>query len=133
MDSYNPINRAVYHAILDQGIEEALHPDLAEIAPEVIQDGLEDLHWDFMEEDWVIESIAWLGQLGKVRAISILEEITIEKKYMVLNSWPLVARAAAQDALRILKERLEYKGRQEGEPEDPAPSPEEAPLEEAPH
>ena len=86
-----------------------------------------------MEEDWVIESIAWLGQLGKVRAISILEEITIEKKYMVLNSWPLVARAAAQDALRILKERLEYKGRQEGEPEDPAPSPEGAPLEEAPH
>lgn len=133
MDSYQPINRAVYHAILDQGIEEAVHPDLADLAPEIIQDALQDLHWDFMEEDWVLESIGWLSQLGHESAIPILEEITIEKKYMVLNSWPLAAREAARDALKILKERLDYKGRQEEEPEGPAPAPEEAPLEEAPH
>jgi hypothetical protein len=110
MDEYLPINRAVYHAILDQGVEENINPALAELAPEILVEALSDLHWDYMEEDWVVPAIEWLGRLGREPAIGVLQEITQEKKYMVLASWPLVAREAAEQALAQLKERLHYRG-----------------------
>jgi hypothetical protein len=130
MDSYDPINRGVYHIILDQGIEEKLTPQMAELAPEIIQETLEDLHWDFMEEDWVIEAITWLGHLGRERALPVLNEILIEKKYVVLNGWPRPAREAARAARNELRERLGYKGikDQETEPEGPEGPTVEEPL-----
>jgi hypothetical protein len=136
MDEYLPINRAVYHAILDQGVEESIHPALAELAPEILVEALSDLHWDYMEEDWVVPSIEWLGRLGREPAIGVLQEIIQEKKYMVLSSWPLVAREAAEQALAELKERLHYRGWHGGGssgkrmPPPPPPSPTEIPRQE---
>nr|MEE4267533.1 hypothetical protein [Candidatus Krumholzibacteria bacterium] len=135
MDEYLPINRAIYHAILDQGVEETIHSALAELAPEILIEALSDLHWDYMEEDWVVPAIEWLGRLGRESAIGVLQEITQEKKYMVLASWPLQAREAADLALGQLKERLHYRGKPGGSPDKsiappPPPSHTEAPRQE---
>ncbi len=113
MDEYYPVNRGVYQAILDQGINEEVTPEMRELAPEIIAEALSDLHWDFMEEDWVVEAIIWLGGLGREPALPILDEIINEKKYMVLGSWPPAARQAAKAARDELRERLNYRGRRE--------------------
>lgn len=113
MDEYRPVNRAVYQVILDQGIDENLLPEMKEIAPEIIEETLADLHWDYMEEDWVAEAITWLGHLGGESALPIMDNILMEKKYAVLSGWPLSAREAAVEAREVLRERLEYKGRQD--------------------
>lgn len=129
IDEYQPINRAVYHAILDQGIEETLHPELEPLAAEILVDALSDLHWDYMEETWVIPAIQWLGQLGREPALPVLQEILQEKKYMVLSSWPLEAREAAQESLAQLRERLHYRSRASEESDEATMSPTEQPLE----
>jgi len=114
MDGYQPVNRSIYLAILDQGIDENLSSEMWEIAPEIIEEALADLHWDYMEEDWVAEAITWLGHLGSESALPILDSILKEKKFAVLSGWPLSAREAAAQAQEILRERLEYKGRTGG-------------------
>ncbi len=113
MDGYQPTNRAVYQAILDQGIEEKPQPELADLGADILAEALADLHWDYMEEAWVVPAITWLGELGREPALPILTNILDEKKYMVLNSWPLEAREAAGPALARLRERLIYKGQGE--------------------
>jgi hypothetical protein len=128
MDEFDPVNRAVYHAILDQGIQESLTPDMSQIAPQIIQEVLADLHWDFMDEDWVPEAIRWLGRLGGPAALPVVMEVLREKKYMILQGWPRPAREAALDAQAELRERLAYTGAGEtdselgAQPEDPVPA-----------
>ena len=112
MDRYQPVNRGVYQAILHQGIAETPTPEMAELAPDILLEALSDLHWDFMEEEWVVPAITWLGRLGGPTALPLLSEIIDEKKYLVLNSWPRQARLAAEQARRQLKTRLRYRGAQ---------------------
>lgn len=117
MDGYNPLFRPVYHALLDQGVEEALTCDLAEMAPELIADTLADLHWDFMDEPWVTDAIAWLGHLGREPALRVLAEIINEKKFLVFRGWPSSARSAARQARAELREKLDYRRQRELEKE----------------
>lgn len=123
MDIYDPVNRPAYHAILDQGSQEELTAEMRELAPELIQETLADLHWDYMEEEWVVPAITWLGRLGQASALPVLAEILQERKYLLLRGWPRPARQAAAAARDLMRERLAYKGSQDAPDPDADPEP----------
>lgn len=126
MDGYDPLLRPVYHALLDQGVQEELLPELAELAPELIAATLDDLHWDFMDEPWVAEAIACLGRLGREPALRTLDEIINERKFLVFRGWPSAARSAARQARAELREKLDYRRQREQEREHEHAGPEPA-------
>ena len=110
VDGYQPINRGLYHLILDQGIHEAVRRDLAREAAPILEDTLKDLHYDYLKEDWVPGAIDWLGQVGREQSLEVLDMIVTEKKLKIIPAWPRSCRRIARRAVEDLYDRLQGVG-----------------------
>ncbi len=98
-NDYNRAHRKAYQAILNQGTEDKIQPELREIAVRHLTATLTRLPEERRDEPWVAKAINWLGRLGGGKARSLLLKIRDEKKYMVLPVWPSGCREAARAAL----------------------------------
>ncbi len=96
---YNHAHRKAYQAILAQGVQEKIVPELQDIALRQMKGALNRLSADRRDERWVINAIGWLGKLGTTKTRPVLEKILNEKKFLFFPVWPTDCRDAARDAL----------------------------------
>jgi len=98
-EQYNHAHRKAYQAILAQGVQEKVVPDLRDIAIRHLKGTLNRLSADRRDERWVTDAIGWLGKLGTDKTRPVLERILKEKKLLFMPVWPASCRDAARDAL----------------------------------
>lgn len=96
---YNHAHRKAYQAILFQGVQEKIVPELQDIAMRHLKGTLNRLSSDRREERWVTEAIGWLGKLGTNKTRPVIEKILNEKKFFFFPVWPASCRDAAREAL----------------------------------
>lgn len=96
---YNSAHRKAYQAILDQGVDERIVPDLRDIAVRHLKGTLNRLPAERRTENWVAEAIGWLGRLGGEKTRPLIRKILAEKKMLLFPVWPANCRDAARAAL----------------------------------
>lgn len=99
---YNHANRKAYQAILAQGLQERIVPELRDIALRHLKGTVKRLPVERRDEAWVPEAVRWLGRIGTVKTRPLLEDILKQKKMLFFPVWPAACREAARDALAAL-------------------------------
>jgi hypothetical protein len=92
-------NKAIYNAILVQGMDKAPGKLITEAASRLLRSSIKRLAKEERQVPWLPDAIRWLGRLDLKNARKMLELIRDEKKFIFFPVWPAECREAAQDAL----------------------------------
>ena len=99
MGDFKLANKAVYNAILDQGMEKRPNKQMREVAGRLLRGAITRLSKEERTAPWVPEALRWLPRLDEKRARPILETVLNERRFFFFPVWPGDCRGAARDAL----------------------------------
>lgn len=92
-------NKAIYNAILIQGMDKAPGKLISEVASRLLRSAIKRLAKDERQVPWLPDAIRWVGRLDPKNSKPILDTILNEKKFFFFPVWPADCREAAQDAI----------------------------------
>jgi len=99
MGDFKVANKAVFNAILLQGMENVPHGVMCDVGGRLLRGAIARLTREERTAPWLPEAIRWLPHLDEDRARPILEKILGEKRFFIFPDWPGECRRAAREAL----------------------------------
>jgi hypothetical protein len=98
MGDFKVANKAVFQAILQQGMDKQPNPMMCDVAGRLLGAALKRLTRENMTAPWVPEALRWLPRLNERKAKPILDRVLNERRFFFFPVWPAECRVAAREA-----------------------------------
>jgi hypothetical protein len=114
MGDFKLANKAVFQAILQQGMDKQPTPVMCDVAGRLLGAAIKRLTREDMTAPWLPEALRWLPRLNEKKARPLLERVLNERRFFFFPLWPADCRQAAREALdNVAMPALDHSPREE--------------------